>query len=78
MARFCYVDNLGVEVLLSGKQIKSYYVVTKSIRKGANELAFKTMYFEKGNILKDKNFKQFDKNDFGATNGKNLSKSSGY
>ena len=63
-------DNLGIEVLLSGKQINGYYVIIESIRKGANELAFKTMYFEKGNILKHKNFKQFDKNDFGATNGK--------
>ncbi|MGX3046015.1 PBECR3 domain-containing polyvalent protein [Helicobacter sp. T3_23-1056] len=54
-------DNLGIDVLLSGKQINGYYVIIESVRKGANELAFKTMYFEKGDILKHKNFKQFKK-----------------
>ncbi|MGX2973427.1 PBECR3 domain-containing polyvalent protein, partial [Helicobacter sp. T3_23-1059] len=54
-------DNLGIDVFLSGKQINGYYVIIESIRKGANDLAFKTMYFEKGDILKHKSFKQFKK-----------------
>lgn len=53
---FVTKDNLGQEVLVSGKQINGYCVVVESVRKKANELAFKTMYFSKGNLSKNKSF----------------------
>ena len=54
-------DNSGQEVLLSAKQINGFYVVIESIRKKYNELGFKTMYFEKGNLFNHKDFKKFKK-----------------
>ena len=51
-------DNIKQDVLISGKQLSEhYYVVVESIRKKANELAFKTMYFEKGNLKNSEAFK---------------------
>ncbi|BEG57497.1 hypothetical protein NHP21005_11850 [Helicobacter sp. NHP21005] len=41
------------EVVISGKQINGHYVVVEQIRKGQNELAFKTMYFERGDLHKN-------------------------
>ena len=50
-------DNIGQEVLVSAKQINEYYcVIVESIRKKGNELAFKTMYFSKGYLSKNKSF----------------------
>ncbi|WP_199764542.1 putative barnase/colicin E5 family endoribonuclease [Helicobacter bizzozeronii] len=43
-------SNHAGEVIISGKQINGYYVVVEQIRKGQNELAFKTMYFERGDL----------------------------
>ncbi|WP_267891112.1 PBECR3 domain-containing polyvalent protein, partial [Helicobacter felis] len=42
--------NHAGEVIISGKQINGHYVVVEQIRKGQNELAFKTMYFERGDL----------------------------
>lgn len=51
-------DNIKQDVLISGKQLSEhYYVVVESIRKKANELAFKTMYFEKGSLKNSEAFK---------------------
>ena len=51
-------DNIKKDVLISGKQLSEhYYVVVESIRKKANELAFKTMYFEKGSLKNSEAFK---------------------
>ena len=50
-------DNLNQEVVISGKQINGYHLVVESIRKKGNELAFKTMYFEKGDLKNNENFK---------------------
>ena len=50
-------DNKGKEILLSGKQINGYYVVVEEIRQKVNELSFKTMYFEKGDLSKSNAFK---------------------
>ncbi len=49
-------DKSGQEVVVSGKQINGYYVIVEEIKKKRNELAFKTMFFEKGDI---KNYKGF-------------------
>lgn len=54
-------DKLGQEVLVSGKQINGFYVVVESIRKKHNELGFKTMYFENGDLFNHKDFKKFKK-----------------
>ncbi|WP_459177947.1 PBECR3 domain-containing polyvalent protein, partial [Helicobacter bizzozeronii] len=43
-------SNHAGEVIISGKQIDGHYVVVEQIRKGQNELAFKTMYFERGDL----------------------------
>ncbi len=43
-------NNHAGEVIISGKQIDGHYVVVEQIRKGQNELAFKTMYFERGDL----------------------------
>ncbi|WP_459177800.1 PBECR3 domain-containing polyvalent protein, partial [Helicobacter bizzozeronii] len=43
-------SNHAGEVIISGKQINGHYVVVEQIRKGQNELAFKTMYFERGDL----------------------------
>lgn len=54
---FITKDNIGQEVLASAKQINEHYcVVVESIRKKANELAFKTMYFSKGYLSTNKSF----------------------
>ncbi|WP_444979533.1 PBECR3 domain-containing polyvalent protein, partial [Helicobacter ailurogastricus] len=45
--------NDAGEVVISGKQINGHYVVVEQIRKGQNELAFKTMYFERGDLRKN-------------------------
>ncbi|TLE07308.1 hypothetical protein LS79_010110 [Helicobacter bilis] len=50
-------DHKGKEILLSGKQINGYYVVVEEIRQKVNELSFKTMYFEKGDLSKSNAFK---------------------
>lgn len=50
-------DDLGQDVVVSGKQINGYYVIVESIRKKHNELGFKTMYFEKGNLKDNEMFK---------------------
>ena len=51
-------DNIKQDVLIIGKQLSEhYYVVVESIRKKANELAFKTMYFEKGSLKNSEAFK---------------------
>ncbi|WP_267891205.1 PBECR3 domain-containing polyvalent protein, partial [Helicobacter bizzozeronii] len=42
--------NHAGEVIISGKQIDGHYVIVEQIRKGQNELAFKTMYFERGDL----------------------------
>ena len=49
-------DKSGQEVVVSGRQINGYYVIVEEIKKKRNELAFKTMFFEKGDI---KNYKGF-------------------
>lgn len=51
-------DDLGQKVLVSGKQINGYYVVVEQIQTKNNNLAFKTMYFEKGDINKNSAFKK--------------------
>ncbi|MGG7049250.1 MULTISPECIES: hypothetical protein, partial [unclassified Campylobacter] len=51
-------DNMGQSVLISGKQINGHYVVVESVRTKGNELAFKTMYFEKGELKDSKAFKE--------------------
>lgn len=43
-------DDLGQDVIVSGKQINGHYVIVESIRKKQNELGFKTMYFERGDL----------------------------
>lgn len=43
-------DNLGQTVTVSGKQINGYSVIVETVSKGQNELAFKSMYFEKGSV----------------------------
>ncbi|MCW1360240.1 hypothetical protein [Campylobacter sp. CCS1377] len=44
-------DSEGRDVLISGKQLNgNYYVIVEQIRSKNNELAFKTMYFENGNL----------------------------
>lgn len=50
-------DNSEQEVVVSGKQINGYYVVVEEIKKKKNELAFKTMYFEKGRLKNNEFFK---------------------
>lgn len=50
-------DNSGQEVVVNGKQINGYYVVVEEIKKKKNELAFKTMYFEKGRLKNNEFFK---------------------
>ena len=50
-------DHKGKEILLSGKQINGYYVIVEEIRQKVNELSFKTMYFEKGDLNKSNAFK---------------------
>lgn len=52
---------MGGEVIISGKQINGYYVVLESVRRKVNELGFKDMYFENGNLLNHKDFKKFKK-----------------
>ena len=54
-------DETGGEVIISGKQINGYYVVVESVRRKVNELGFKDMYFENGNLLNHKDFKKFKK-----------------
>ena len=54
-------DNLGQDIVLSAKQINGYYVVIESIRRKVNELGFKDMYFENGDLLNHKDFKKFKK-----------------
>lgn len=54
-------DNLGQNVIVSGKQINGYYVVIESIRVKSNELSFKNMFFENGNIREHKDFKKLEK-----------------
>ena len=51
------VDNKGNPIVISGKQINGYYAVVEQIRKGRNELSFKTMYFENGKLENHKEFK---------------------
>lgn len=48
-------------MFLSGKQINGFYVIVESIRKKGNELGFKDMYFENGNLFNHKDFKRFKK-----------------
>lgn len=43
-------DDLGQDVIVSGKQINGHYVIVESIHKKQNELSFKTMYFERGDL----------------------------
>ena len=50
-------DKLKQDVIISAKQINGYYVVVESIRKKGNELAFKTMYFQNGNLKNNPAFK---------------------
>ncbi|NDJ26376.1 hypothetical protein DMB95_00180 [Campylobacter sp. MIT 12-8780] len=52
------IDNEKKPVLVSGKQINGYYVVVEQVRKGKNEFAFKTMYFENGKLENSKSFKR--------------------
>ncbi|BCZ17536.1 hypothetical protein NHP190003_08180 [Helicobacter sp. NHP19-003] len=49
-------QNDAGEVVISGKQINGHYVVVEQIRKGQNELAFKTMHFERGDLYNDPTF----------------------
>ena len=51
-------DDLGQEVIISGKQINGYYAVVESVRKKNNELAFKSMYFEKGKLENHPEFRK--------------------
>lgn len=43
-------DDLGQDVIVSGKQINGHYVIVESIRRKQNELGFKSMYFERGSL----------------------------
>ncbi len=46
----------GQKVLISGKQINGHYVVVEEAQTKNNNLAFKTMYFRKGNVNDNKVF----------------------
>lgn len=50
-------DDLGQDVILSFKQINGHAIIVESIRKKGNELAFKSMYFEKGSYKNSKAYK---------------------
>lgn len=50
-------DKLKQDVIISAKQINGHYAVVESIRKKGNELAFKTMYFQNGNLKNNPAFK---------------------
>lgn len=50
-------DDSGNNIVISGKQINGYYAVVEQVRTKRNELSFKTMYFQKGNIKDHKEFK---------------------
>jgi len=46
----------GQKVLISGKQINGHYVIVEEAQTKNNNLAFKTMYFKKGDISNNKIF----------------------
>lgn len=46
----------GQKVLISGKQINGHYVIVEEAQTKNNNLAFKTMYFRKGNVNDNKVF----------------------
>ena len=50
-------DDLGQDVILSFKQINGHAIIVESIRKKGNEIAFKSMYFEKGSYKNSKAYK---------------------
>ncbi|OBV28391.1 hypothetical protein BKN38_04795 [Helicobacter sp. CLO-3] len=56
------IDNEKKPVIISGKQINGYYVIVEQIRKGQNELSFKTMYFENGKLENNEAFKRSSSN----------------
>ncbi|MDY2584288.1 hypothetical protein [Helicobacter sp.] len=55
--RVIQTDEYGQRVLISGKQVNGYYVVVESISTKQNELKFKTMYKENGDLNNNEAFK---------------------
>ena len=52
------VDNMGTPVVVSYKQINGHFVVVEEIRKGQNELNFKTMFKQEGNYKDSESYKK--------------------
>ncbi|WP_299384750.1 hypothetical protein, partial [Helicobacter sp. UBA3407] len=52
------VDNMGLPVAVSYKQVNGHYIVVEELRKGQNELSFKTMFKEKGNYKDSASYKE--------------------
>ena len=52
------VDNMGTPVVVSYKQINGHFVVIEEIRKGQNELNFKTMFKQDGNYKDSESYKK--------------------
>ena len=52
------VDNMGTPVVVSYKQINGHFVVVEEIRKGQNELNFKTMFKQDGNYKDSESYKK--------------------
>ena len=52
------IDNSKSLVLVSFKQINGFFVVVEQVKRKANELGFKTMYFEKGDYRQSNIYKE--------------------
>ena len=52
------VDNMGLPVVVSYKQVNGHFVVVEEIRKGQNELSFKTMFKQEGEYKNSQSYKE--------------------